>query len=174
MAKIYAGIGSRETPLEVIKAMQTVAAALAKKHWILRSGGADGADTAFEIGCDSVGGNKEIYIPWKGFNKSTSELYRPHVGAELIAKLTHPNWDACSDGAKKLHSRNVLQMLGLHLNHPVAFVICYTKNGSGAGGTGQALRIAAHLGIPVVDFGAVSLDQAEVLAEQIICEAGQI
>lgn len=35
----------------------------------------------------------------------------------------------------------------LHLN------ICWTKNGSGQGGTGQALRIAKAYNIPIFDAG---------------------
>ena len=36
----------------------------------LRSGGADGADLAFEIGA----ANKEIYLPSKDFNNNSSDL----------------------------------------------------------------------------------------------------
>ena len=44
----YAGIGSRETPIEVQKAMYRVAKYLEGKGFTLYSGGANGADKAFE------------------------------------------------------------------------------------------------------------------------------
>jgi predicted Rossmann fold nucleotide-binding protein DprA/Smf involved in DNA uptake len=47
MGMIYAGIGSRETPKEVLKSMTNYAKELSATGWVLRSGGADGADTAF-------------------------------------------------------------------------------------------------------------------------------
>jgi hypothetical protein len=75
MTIYFAGIGSRETPIDVLDIMQKLSIVFAKKGWILRSGHAPGADQAFEKGCDKVNGPKEIYIPWKGFEGSTSDLY---------------------------------------------------------------------------------------------------
>ena len=46
--KIFVGIGSRETPKELLSEITKFAAIMASKGWILRSGGAQGADTAFE------------------------------------------------------------------------------------------------------------------------------
>ena len=71
----YAGIGSRKAPKEAIDRMAELAEELAGKGYTLRSGGAGGADKAFEKGCDAVDGKKEIYLPWEGFNGSKSELY---------------------------------------------------------------------------------------------------
>lgn len=45
----YTGIGSRETPQEIQNLMFKIAQKLDSKY-ILRSGGADGADLAFEKG----------------------------------------------------------------------------------------------------------------------------
>jgi predicted Rossmann fold nucleotide-binding protein DprA/Smf involved in DNA uptake len=50
--KIYCGIGSRQTPSMVLAKMIGIAQELAAKNWILRSGRAEGADKAFEHGCD--------------------------------------------------------------------------------------------------------------------------
>lgn len=57
---IYAGIGSRSTPDDVIDKMHVLGEHFAHKGWLLRSGAADGADSAFEHGCDNGGGEKEI------------------------------------------------------------------------------------------------------------------
>jgi hypothetical protein len=48
--KYYAGIGSRETPSDVCSQMTELAKQLDAENWILRSGGAKGADSAFENG----------------------------------------------------------------------------------------------------------------------------
>lgn len=157
MRKYYAGIGSRETPNSIMVIMADIAETLAGLGFTLRSGGANGADTAFEDGCDRVRGEKLIYIPWNGFNGRRKHdrgiVTGASAEAEAIAMKFHPNWRACSQGARVLHSRNVSQILGVTLDEPSSFVVCWTPNASGSGGTGQAIRIAKHYGIPVFDLG---------------------
>ena len=70
-----------------------------------------------------------------------------------IAASHHPRWESLRLAAKKLHARNSHQILGWDLKTPCALVLCYTENGSGRGGTGQALRIAKDHGIPILDIG---------------------
>jgi len=149
----YAGIGSRETPHDIQYVMYRIAQKLAAKGWVLRSGGADGADKAFEQGCDKVSGEKEIYLPWKGFNSNKSPLYDISEEAFEMASKHHPSWGNCSQGGKRLHARNCYQVLGKDLKTPVSFILCYTVGGSGKGGTGQAIRIAKKHNIPIFDFG---------------------
>lgn len=149
----YAGIGSRETPELILDIFKNVAIYLGNKGFVLRSGGANGADKAFEDGCDGVKGHKEIYLPWSGFEGSNSNLIVKDEMAFEIAKQYHPYWHNLSQGARKLQARNSHQVLGKDLNTPSAFIICWTKNGSSSGGTGQAIRIAKHYNIPVFDAG---------------------
>lgn len=159
--KYYAGIGSRDCPLEVLKAMNSLASWLSKRGYILRSGGAEGSDRAFEEGCDLADGKKEIFLPWRKFNNSNSNLYlwenlfEYYNQSEMveIARKYHPYFDKLKDGAKRLIIRDAFQVLGGNLDNPSDFIICYTKNGSGSGGTGQAIRIAKGYNIPVFDFG---------------------
>lgn len=153
---IYCGIGSRETPRHILTDMTGIAKDLAEHGWVLRSGFAGGADMAFYNGAKANGGKMENYIPWGGFNqhpKSVSFI-RPAMTQELLelAKEHHPNWDACSMAAKKLHARNGCQILGLDLKTPVKMVICWTPNAKSGGGTGQAIRIARANNIPVFDL----------------------
>jgi hypothetical protein len=153
MKFIYAGIGSRETPDYVIPWMTEIAAQLSE-GWILRSGHAQGADMAFENGCT---GEKEIYLPWEGFNNAPSnhpEYGVPPLTDELLSLAAHyhPNWNACSKSAKKMHARNMHQIMGVNLDTPCHMVICWTKGGKQGGGTGQALRLANALDIPVFDL----------------------
>lgn len=149
----YAGIGSRNTPTDILATFEKVAAFLSNQGFILRSGGANGADKAFENGVDRVNGKKEIYLPWRGFEGSKSELVVSNPKAFEIAKQFHPYWHNLSQGSAKLQARNSHQCLGKDLNTPSKFIICWTKNGNGSGGTGQAIRIAKHSNIPVFDAG---------------------
>ena len=70
--KYYAGIGSRETPKEIQDWFKIVAKYLEKNGYTLRSGGAKGADQAFERGV-SEDDMKEIYLPWRGFENNKSK-----------------------------------------------------------------------------------------------------
>lgn len=140
MLKIYTGIGSRETPKHILEVISKISSYLSKDGFVLRSGGAVGADLAFEKGCCS--GNKEIYLHWRGFNGNASPLFILSEEAYSIAKQYHPRWDSLSDAVKKYHCRNVYQVLGYDLETPTIFIICWTKDGKFTGGTGQALRIA--------------------------------
>ncbi len=148
MTKFYAGIGSRETPTALEPVIAQIATTLDSQGYILRSGGADGADTMFERHAI----HKEIYLPWRGFNENTSNLYTATADAFVLAQKYHPAWDKLSQAAKKLMSRNCYQILGQDLKTPVEFVICWTKDGRASGGTGQALRIAEDLKIPVYNL----------------------
>jgi hypothetical protein len=151
--KYYAGIGSRQTTPDILVKMQEIAKFLAKKGYILRSGGAEGADKSFEIGCDAAGGEKEIYLPWKGFNENKSQFEWTKAGWDLASEF-HPNWDNLKLGARQMMARNSHQILGLDLNTPVEFVVCYTEGGKGGGGTGQSLRIAREFKIEIFDLGS--------------------
>ena len=60
----YAGIGSRETPPDICKIMTEIAKRLAHLGLTLHSGGAEGADSAFERGAIL---RRKIFLPWDGF-----------------------------------------------------------------------------------------------------------
>lgn len=152
----YAGIGSRSAPEDVIDMMRSIGEQLADK-WTLRSGFADGADKAFAYGAETAKGKMENFLPWKGFNGAPHNddrfiVQRPTPDMEAIAQKYHPAWNACSDAAKLMHTRNVCQVLGHDLQTHSKMVICWTPRGSGSGGTGQAIRIARAYGIPVFDL----------------------
>jgi len=138
MTRKYAGIGARETPADYLELMQNWASWFASGGVLLRSGGAAGADKAFERGCGF--GPKRIFYP------CDREDWLEH------AAHFHPNWSACSNYAKQLHARNSAIICGENLDDPVDFVICWTKNGEAIGGTGQALRVAEHYNIPVFNL----------------------
>lgn len=156
MQRIYTGIGSRETPSDILDLMNRIAVVLNDMGFTLRSGHAPGADQAFENGCAATCGKMEIFLPWEGFENAPRNdpryLTVIHPEAEPIAKQFHPAWDRCSQGAKKLHTRNVHQVLGADLSTKSDFIVCWTKDGKREGGTGQALRLAEYLHIPIFDL----------------------
>lgn len=159
--KYYAGIGSRKTPPDILVYMAKVAIALAKRGYVLRSGAASGADTAFENGCTTAGGDAEIWLPWKGFNGHADTEFMPTRAHIDMAQTLHPAWDHLSRGARALHSRNVGQVVGMNLATPVGFVVCWTPDSCESektrtretGGTATAITLANRLGIPVFNLG---------------------
>lgn len=172
--RIYAGIGSRTTPPEVLAYMRKAAQRLAARGFTLRSGAADGADSAFEQGCDEVGGAKEIWLPWKGFNRhADTGLYPGDAHFDLVSKF-HPAWNRLGRGPRSLHARNVGQVLGHDCRQAVGFVLCWTPDGCEAssqrtqatGGTGTAIEIACAHNIPV--FNLARPDARERFAEHVL------
>lgn len=90
--RYYAGIGSRETPPYVQKLMTEIAAVLEQRNFVLRSGGANGADKAFENGVVNKQ-EAEIYVPWPGFNGIKNGKVMPAAiakEAEAIINLHSP------------------------------------------------------------------------------------
>lgn len=160
---IYTGIGARNTPPSICESMTYMARFMAKFGATLRSGGAPGADQAFELGCDSGGGTKEIYLPYQGFCGNQSPLFGSTKEARLLAAHYHPNWSNVGDTGRDYLARDGYQVLGLDLKTPTKFIICYTDDGKIKGGTAQALRIAADpaWNIPVFNMGSMSQDEID-------------
>ncbi len=153
----YTGVGSRETPDDIQKLMIDIAKVFARNGTLFRSGGADGADSAFERGCDSQHGPKEVYYA----RDSTAE-------AELIASTFHPAWHRCSAYAKKLHGRNAFEVLGRSLDDPSDILLCWTPDGcirhadrsQVTGGTGTAISIADNHHVRI--FNLYRTDHADL------------
>lgn len=156
MARYYAGIGSRKTPLDVGVEMMDIARRLRASGWTLRSGAARGADSFFETGAGSA---SQIFVPWPGFDGRPMIWSLPPEARDLAAQL-HPRWMGLSAGAKSLMARNCQQVLGPHLDSPSEFVLCWTPDGcesihertSATGGTGLAIALASAIGVPVINM----------------------
>lgn len=72
--------------------------------------------------------------------------------------MFHPAWDRCKPAAKFLHMRNVPQVVGINLDTASDMIICWTPQGKRTGGTGQALRIAEYLNIPIFDLAIPGIE----------------
>ncbi len=137
--RYYAGIGSRQTPSEMCSKLTLLATVLEKKGFVLRSGGAEGADKSFEKGVQSSA-NKIILRP----RDCTKE-------ARDLAATVHPAWHMCNNYAQELHGRNMQIILGRYLEEPAEFVIAWTMSIE-RGGTSTGLRLAKRHNIPCFNF----------------------
>lgn len=166
---VITGIGSRETPLNILETMR-----LAIKHkvldgYTLRSGGADGADSycAYGWGDAYLENPKvpsaEIYLPWNGFNgmwKSTKNCIlvddnKIIVKAHKLLEGVHPAFEKLTRGPLALHTRNCWQVLGADLKTPSDVVLCWTKldqNEEPVGGTRTAIKLAESRNIRVLNL----------------------
>ena len=154
----YAGIGSRDITPSERNQICRIANYLMSKGYFLYSGGADGSDYAFEEACKGYGLK---FLPWPGFNvKPDSKIYQTVVHSldsmESVMKY-HPAPHMLSEAARKLMSRNYYQIHGVGDFPRVDFVVCCAdpirnSNGEVKGGTGQAVRIALDLKIPVFNI----------------------
>ncbi|MDE0658684.1 MAG: hypothetical protein OXI79_03435 [Gammaproteobacteria bacterium] len=171
----YAGVGSRRTPPEVLAAMADIAQTLGDAGTALSTGGADGADKAFETGALRTDAPITVHTPWPGYNgyrpgrdpETDIDIVHPTSTESVqgrtyldLAREHHPYWNRCGRGARALFVRNVSILAGARDDDggtlPVRAVIAYTPNGlpvgRDAGGTGHTLRTAASLDIPCVNL----------------------
>jgi hypothetical protein len=153
MTKHYTGIGSRDCPLEVQQQMYAIANRLAAAGYTLRSGGAQGADTAFETGCIEANGSKEIFLPWSKFEGNESTLCNSSKDAYRIAgefvEFQGRKFSIYKRGTRALMARNIHQLLGKDLKTPSEFVVCwYSKTG----GTSFTALVAECYKIPVYNL----------------------
>jgi hypothetical protein len=161
----YAGIGSRQTPENVMILMNKLASHLEQKGYTLNSGNALGADKAFEGKPQPFEKSGDIVIRWSSYKykvKKKQIFTASMVNDKMrdIAIYIHPNGRNLKDYILDLHARSLLQIFGTNLDTLVDFVLCWTKDGceshdtrtSSTGGTGQAISYASLKGIPVINI----------------------
>jgi hypothetical protein len=176
MFKFYTGIGGRNTPKEICKQFTIIAGQLETLGFILRSGGAEGADTAFELGVKEDK-NKNIYLPWKGFNGNDSELFLsgikefPITEFEInLTKEIYTRFDFVSEPTQLMHIRNLYQVFGTQVKEILypefgvvdphmakaftsQFIIAWTdRPENDTGGTQFGLHVAKKYDIPTYNF----------------------
>ena len=107
----YAGVGSRRTPAPVLAAMRDLAESLGDLGWALSTGGANGADTAFQDGALRTDAAITVHAPWHGYNgfrpgrerASDIDVIVPRPDERLgdvpyadLARRHHPFWGAAA------------------------------------------------------------------------------
>jgi len=189
LVPIYAGVGTRATPEAVLAHMREIAERLGERGWRLRTGGADGADSAFAAAAPPD--RREVIVPWRGYNGLDTRAGHTRAGdtragdgsacrvltpAEIeamrpLAEPHHPAWERCAAKVRDLHARNVAVLLGTDLRQPAHAVVCWTKDGRDIGGTGLAIRLARHHRIPVLNLAEMdvraAMDRLERIAQTL-------
>jgi len=196
--RVIATIGARDTPAHILEIMEEVGYSLAKMGRMIHSGGAVGADKAFQIGVErfcrengiSPCERQRIFLPENYFKGLKHDEKRGiysfprstrYSEAVSMAKRVYLNPKAARNWPEwmsNLMGRNCLQALSEDLSTPVSAIICWTKDGSidgskkSSGGTGQALRLAKKFNIPV--FNLANEHQLEFVKKHIIEKAKNI
>jgi hypothetical protein len=169
--RYYAGIGARkDVPADTLRIMSLLANKLESEGWILRSGGAEGSDSAFLSGLRNPRANAEIYLPSRKFNNQIAgsqphfinyQTLRAAADARRMVPIYHAYAASLKPFTYDLMARNAMQVLGSDLQTPSRMVVAYTPDAAtgwdprydpmdrqnrrqnpDSGGTGQALRIA--------------------------------
>lgn len=155
MINYYSGVGARDTPSDIFNIMTALAAKLSDKY-TLCSGGATGADQAFQKGAKTA----DVYLPWRDFELGNQLKFPQHkyyvvgkddIEAEESVNLFHPNGPNLKDSVRAMMRRNFRQIIGKDGNNS-KFVVCWTADGKASGGTGQVIRIAEHFRVPVFNL----------------------
>lgn len=137
--RVYAGIGNRDISENVKGAITALARGFYLLGYQLRSGGAIGADQAFERG--------------HLFGSTVDSIRKENATEEAIelASNHHPRWDLCKPNVRRLHGRNAMIIMGRDLKTPVDFVLCWAVDEE-HGGTALGIRIARAHNIPVINL----------------------
>ena len=167
----YAGIGSRETPKEVLELMTKAATWLEYKGYKLQTGYKrkqtngklveEGADKAFSDGTN----NKELFGPdmANATTRNIAEEIHPNLKGmwsavynKWVSKVGKEKATEYADGAIGLQERNTFQVFGAELDTAVDFVLFYAIETDNPlrpkGGTGQAVEMARRKGIPTINM----------------------
>lgn len=172
--RYWTGVGSRNTPPDILLMMQLIGKVLTDLGYILRSGGAEGADTAFYAGCKLSDKfyefTPEVFLSWDGmeaYGKKwhhdpkegfyDAHRYKTWQSANQIALLTRGSWERCGWGGQQHHTRNVFQVIGHSLTAPSDFLICWAppvgkKTPWVRGGTVTAVKLAVQRKIEVFNL----------------------
>lgn len=171
MINAYAGIGARDVPEDIKLIMMKLGFIYASKGYVLRSGGADGSDAAFEHGAFQWAdfhnvqrkGVAEIFLPWPEFNgrlgnKAEYIYYASCINDDnkraIVDRLVndhHPAPNALGKN-RAFMERNSCQVLGKDLNSPSMFIVCWTIDGTDVGGTGFAMRVAKEANVNIFNL----------------------
>jgi hypothetical protein len=164
MADVCAIIGSRKTPPNMLTLITQIASWLAQQGYYIRTGAADGADWASLLGAKD---KTILYLPWEVYQADKlNYLYKhenlnfkigctsPTNDAIALAEKYHPSHGNWTLGVAKLMGRNMHIISGINLDKPVEFVIYWAEEVDSHvyGGTGQGIRYARDLGIPVCNL----------------------
>lgn len=155
----FTGVGSRDTPLAILRLMSRFSRLQRRK---CRTGGARGADEAFETNWDPM-----IYLPhmkWRGKDGFWRWSDAAIDFADRLLKEVFP-YDIQSQQTREFFRRNCWQVLGVcETESDVVksdYVVCWTPDGAVSiddyqleitGGTGIAINVASIYKVNVLNL----------------------
>jgi len=146
---------------------------VAERHGVVVTGAAVGADQTAAETALAAGGLVHLVLPWASYEerwiRRIQSQFPRRVTVEVYDVARHPAWTdsvrtyhpafhALSRGAIALHARNYGIVAG------AAAVVAAAHDARGGGGTGQGIRMARGLGIPVFDLWAPTDPEPALLA----------
>jgi hypothetical protein len=153
MNKRIACIGSRTLTGYQLNICEKIGTWLALQGYTISTGNAEGADQAFAAGANRVDPTRvHLCLPWLSYEAEkivtgNNIAYPPYPDwMWKEAQKHHPVWNRLSKGAKLLQVRNIC------IVHGVAQVVAWPSSKIGGGGTGQGMRYARAISIPVIDL----------------------
>lgn len=155
--KYYTGIGSRNISGEERELIFNIAVKMSEEGYTLRSGGAEGSDTAFEEGCLSVSGELEVYRPtrspnMKGYHLVPNDLQFNYAKTRLSIDII-PWFSYMKPYSQRIHSRNFYQVVGFDnvCSHVTIYASDEDEEGV-KGGTRTAVMVSRSLKIPTYNL----------------------
>lgn len=167
--KYWTGIGSREVSDEIATLQIAIGENMAKRGYILLSGGAGGSDENFLKGVCNVDATlAEVWWPWHNFRMDEIDFDTSGVTYEVPSKYMSqvaavyyeesgimPWFGNMKQGAQKLHGRNYNQIFSGQ-STPASRVVIYAapENAKGEikGGTRSGVLIARNEGVPTYNI----------------------
>lgn len=165
-------IGTRQPDDLQLSIASVMSAELSHQGYRIATGGAYGIDQAAMLHCDPQT-HLIVYLPWLGYNSAIIPemagriVYTPAIHQPWTQSVNkhHPRVSALTRGSFALHARNYGIIEGAEL------VLAF-PDPTGDGGTGQGVRVAKALGIPLLEIRkgteTLSLGNVRVRVTQLL------
>lgn len=174
VVKAFAIIGTRDPDVAQAQVAYRLAWAIVHlgQHFV-HTGAAYGIDQRAMEG--TSGKNLKVFLPWSTYNTniipdlSVRVVYDPSIHRHWTSSVNryHPAANRLSRGAFALHARNYGIVEG------VSAVVALPRE-DGEGGTGQGIRIAKSLNIPVIQINRGSITDMPRLLGRTLQQLGLV
>lgn len=163
--KPYVVISNKEVPPNVVESVSRIVKTLEGLGFILRMDGMEGLAAATEN--IPAPDNRELHLPWKGFDNKESKFTYNSDEAKALAKLFHPGYDTLKPAVQSFLAKNVRLAMGDRLKSPALFMICWSEDGAEnslqktikSGNIGHIIGIMSSLHAPIFNFGKPDAEQ---------------
>lgn len=161
VAKVYAAYAiasNKGIPSNVIEEFKSIVPELDKSGFIMR---VSALDETIDNHVRDMTENKELYLPWRGFNNIEQGNTYTSPETKAIAKLFQPGYDGLSNAIQMIVAKNVRLALGNDNKSPANFILVWSEDGaetlatktSATGNVGHLIAVASAAHIPVYNLG---------------------